>query len=564
MVNVVATVDSAAPKTIHSNNNNEEENSNALLLTDVVNAINESVQEALKKVVDSYGNGALNGRAFVTKTDDDVQVLLEQLTTTKQAQRTLSQKVEALEVEKKLTDEKLAMQFLLISKLKAELVNERLAAIDVKKDLAECMAKLEQSHSTDDDVEQSPADPWQSPSQTTEPSKPSLFRFYSASHDPAVSAADDLEPPSPMSTSRNSLMDQYIPSSLLDSPCVTPSAQPVRREKHLPTLPSIEAFSLDDPCVGCSEHTAVSILPCQHAVCVNCRDAHACAEPADASKPEPRGGNLVTLSLLCELFDTVSTAEVNEAFTGANGNVAATMDALLQDHAAFNPDKAAARAAVSRTPVVPPSNWKTEMCMYYLQGKCNKTRRTCSFAHGESDLVRAGPLPKLTKTRLCPLFLEGACPKTRRDCHLAHGESDLAPSVTSAAPLPPAATPAAPRLQNYKTELCYYYLKGCCNYSTEECRFAHGESDLRTVESNTLEWVGVYDGGMNLQHQQQYQQLATMQPPPPGLPPPPLPPSSYRYKDDLTKRRVTIPARRESMNAHPTSWSTYDMPHQDY
>ncbi|RHY44484.1 hypothetical protein DYB30_012850, partial [Aphanomyces astaci] len=130
-----------------------------------------------------------------------------------------------------------------------------------------------------------------------------------------------------------------------------------------------------------------------------------------------------------------------------------------------------------------------------------------------------------------------------------------------------------------KTEMCFYYLKGCCNYSTDECRFAHGESDLRTIESNAMhgsstmqlsgsaaamvDWSSSGGGGtaMNLQHQLLYQQQATSSrahgsgmmlppPPPPGLYP------RYMAKDEMTKRRATIPARRESMNAMPT-WTSH-------
>ncbi|GLE10747.1 hypothetical protein PINS_up022987 [Pythium insidiosum] len=250
----------------------------------------------------------------------------------------------------------------------------------------------------------------------------------------------------------------------------------------------------------------------------------------------------MTRLLFFELFENIPSDDLGVILNEAGGQVSAAVEFILQRHPSFNPSLAtevsvmagpghstkAAPAALHRSAssvssqaqthaasqggsANTSSNWKTEMCMYYLQGKCNKTRRTCSFAHGESDLVRSSATTaKHTsstsyKSRMCPLWLDGCCPKSRRECPLAHGDNDLRdglailshnPTVPSGPPstsgagaaLPPNLPTTAPRLQNYKTELCYYYLKGCCNYTKEECRFAHGESDLRTVESNTLEW----------------------------------------------------------------------------
>jgi hypothetical protein len=238
----------------------------------------------------------------------------------------------------------------------------------------------------------------------------------------------------------------------------------------------------------------------------------------------------LTLSLLTEMFEEMQVDELEAILKDCHGEIPKAVEYIVQNHSSFNPAvkaevKSAKTATVSPLPPgggVSSSNWKTELCMYYLQGKCNKTRRTCSFAHGESDLVRVSN-PKFVsnpsyKIRLCPLYLEGNCPKTRRECVLAHGETDLrdpTTPLTSTAPVVVGITGAAgplsstnvtsvPRMQNYKTEMCYYYLKGCCNYTKEECRFAHGENDLRTVESNTLEW--------SQQQQQQQQQQQPMMP----------------------------------------------------
>lgn len=189
--------------------------------------------------------------------------------------------------------------------------------------------------------------------------------------------------------------------------------------------------------------------------------------------------------------------------------------------------------------------------MYYMQGKCNKTRRTCSFAHGESDMMRSTgtsigtgntkPGPNYNKTRLCQAYENGTCPKSRRDCPMAHGVNDLRDvgSGNSGSSSQPMLQAATPRLQSYKTELCYYFLKGNCNYTKEECRFAHGQNDLRTVESNTAHIAAAASAGApgfgdypmspvppppavsmekQLQLQHQYQQQYHQHNQPPALP----------------------------------------------
>ncbi|OQS07719.1 hypothetical protein THRCLA_00286, partial [Thraustotheca clavata] len=145
-----------------------------------------------------------------------------------------------------------------------------------------------------------------------------------------------------------------------------------------------------------------------------------------------------TLAIFSDMFEGMTVCELQEILSTCNGDVSKAMDHILKTHVSFNPAplppslmKATSTPDANFRP--PAGNWKTEMCMYYLQGKCNKTRRTCSFAHGESDLVRnpKSMMPPLAptqpgyKSRLCPLYLEGQCPKARRDCLLAHGESDL-------------------------------------------------------------------------------------------------------------------------------------------
>lgn len=549
---------------------------------------------------------------------DDVRLIIQELQSSRQKERELKLLVEDLQTEQKLTKERLALYSILSLKLKRELINERLAHIDSKKEVDEVRAKLQPDSgdesaiarpSSQDNNNDEEDDPWSSPGKVRGgPSAPgsNLLAFNSFYSSRNTDGGSEDEPPSPMSGGlhplRSSLMDQFLPSSLLDSPQITPSSRAgsnksFRKEDRLDFEAEIkeglEAFSLSEPpCSQCKQNPVSECAPCGHRVCASCEGnmltSHelCCprcsakvssikqisgqreednqvdhilegdtskAKQSGASSPDRGGSSLVspmTLSLMSELFESIPVEQLEATLKESSGQASLAIESILHNHPSFNPGNA------SELPIAPghkaalhrsssntntqggaagssgaTSNWKTEMCMYYLQGKCNKTRRTCSFAHGESDLVRTSNAKHTSsasfKSRMCPLYLEGICPKSRRDCPLAHGESDLRDGLavlTSTSALPP----AAPRLQSYKTELCYYYLKGCCNYTKDECRFAHGESDLRTVESNTMEWSSKMSGAgsdfppsgpgsassgppglsldKQLQHQHQYQQ----------------------------------------------------------
>ncbi|ETV74226.1 hypothetical protein H257_11177 [Aphanomyces astaci] len=610
-----ATVAADAKQEDPSNNNHTSHDSNsvgrhAVSLASVVDSIGDSMQAALQKVLESYGGPSTmlqqhHHRENNVDGKDDVLDLVQQLTCSRRAERALREKVATLESANARLVDSLMLHHLLRAKLKDELIHERLVSLDLKKELAACTDKLEKTASqptaTADDVwKQSSSDrPSGSMDKSAPPPPPpptSLFHYFTSdlpSHD-----EDRGSLSSPLSSSRHSLMDQYLPSTLLlDSPCVTPQQPPPP-----PQIPEPSSHGENSP----SPTPAFSL------------DNH---DNITAPPPPTR------LAALGDLFPDIPVEQVHAALLFSRGDAAAAMDRLVRAHPSFHPSSN--RHPPPPLPAAPPTaalNWKTELCVYFLQGKCNKTRRTCSFAHGETDLLPRHHPPNSAgaatssghfKTRLCPLYLDGgSCPRSRRDCPLAHGESDLVPappssvvpsacsSSSAAPPLPPLlplqlaqqnhlvhngvlssqAPPTSngglgPRLQNYKTEMCFYYLKGCCNYSTEECRFAHGESDLRTIESNAIhgsstmqlsgsaaamvDWSSSGGGGtaMNLQHQLLYQQQATSSrahgsgmmlppPPPPGLYP------RYMAKDEMTKRRATIPARRESMNAMPT-WTSH-------
>ncbi|DAZ96270.1 TPA: hypothetical protein N0F65_008303 [Lagenidium giganteum] len=468
--------------------------------------------------------------------------------------------VDDLQDEQKIAKEKLALYSLLTMKLKRELLSEKLAHIDSKKEIEDLRAKAAQAApSSPEQSPQDAEDPWNSPEKISgEPPKSSRVlsfgSFYSSSRGPGVHGEED-EPSSPSSgiqPLRNSLLGQYLPSSLLDSPQTgVEHPKTFDEDEDEDNQTQNDTIRDDRVCAQCGAAVStvepLSQFPDQIGSPKNDRDVSTTRKSSD-HQSQQKGSRIavspVTLSLLTELFETIPLDELEAILKECSGQASLAIERILQTHVSFNPTLVADSSAppastsktVSSTSNTQSSNWKTELCMYYLQGKCNKTRRTCSFAHGENDLVRSTSskhVPSTSyKTRMCPLYLEGNCPKSRRECSMAHGEADLReglPALNAATSTLPATTP--PRLQNYKTELCYYFLKGCCNYTKEECRFAHGESDLRTVESNTLEWssqrnnasassfqnefvpgshsspaASAMDKMQQLQHQHQYQQ----------------------------------------------------------
>ncbi|KAG6966108.1 hypothetical protein JG688_00006934 [Phytophthora aleatoria] len=494
---------------------------------------------------------------------DDVRRILRELQASRLQVRELQQVVDELRVEQRLAKQRVALFSSLSTKLKRDLVDERLALIDAKNEIKE----LQRKRSGDDSGSvggrsphspslQEPNDnPWSSPNKPitgsasgASGSGPSggastgsnlmAFNFYPSTsrRDGGQEGADDEEPPSPSSstqTLRSTLIGQFLPSSLLDSPQVTPKhARPfaedtLSEDKVPPPVPALEndmeALSLTAPPLATSPTVE------QHKP--EAGDGH--DELKETSQGE--GGRSapvspLQLSMLSELFDGIPVEELESILQRFDGQESAAIDHILHNHASFNPVFGAggrgesgsslasmASPSPSRSSSVghsktslhrsssqsgpPPgssSNWKTEICMYYMQGKCNKTRRTCSFAHGESDLMRPsgsssggvstkhGPS---YKTRLCQAYENGTCTKSRRDCPMAHGVNDLrdSGSASGGSGNQPMLQSTTPRLQSYKTELCYYFLKGNCNYTKEECRFAHGQNDLRTVESNTAQ-----------------------------------------------------------------------------
>ncbi|KAI9922400.1 hypothetical protein PsorP6_000555 [Peronosclerospora sorghi] len=377
------------------------------------------------------------------------------------------------------------------------------------------------------------------------------FNFY-----PSASArgagdeesAEDEEPLSPTSSSqtlRSHLMGQFLPSALLDSPQVTPKhgktfashALPEEKGSHPLSQLKGDIKSRSFPTLPLPEVSSTFSIKKQQG-----RYDVADTETKETSQGDNRRGSTMAaavsplkLSMLSELFETIPVEELQLILRRFHDDESSAMDHIVRTHPSFHPavgadariesgsmasgasgasplpsrsssvshsktilHRSSSQTGSSGPPPGSSNNWKTEICMYYMQGKCNKTKRTCSFAHGDTDLVRPSGSSGASsskygpnyKTRLCQAFDNCACTKSRRDCPMAHGINDLRDAgmesggAGASQPMLPSATP---RLQSYKTELCYYFLKGNCNYSKEECRFAHGQNDLRTVESNTAQ-----------------------------------------------------------------------------
>ncbi|KAF4315239.1 hypothetical protein BBO99_00008289 [Phytophthora kernoviae] len=255
------------------------------LLGRVATQINEAFQSSLVQMekggaavalsdeqLHSEGGGEERGEL-----NDNVRRILRELQASRLQVRELQQVVDELHEEQRLSQQRVALFGTLSTKLKRELVNERLALIDAKNEVKELRRNLRRSG---DDAgsgggrsPQSPSlqdkndNPWSSPdkpisgpgggstgttSGASGGSNLMAFNFYSASRG---EGDQDDEPPSPSSstqTLRSTLMGQFLPASLLDSPQVTPkhgrpfADENLSEEKPSPAA-SIEALSLSAP-----------------------------------------------------------------------------------------------------------------------------------------------------------------------------------------------------------------------------------------------------------------------------------------------------------------------------
>eukprot|EP01068_Selenidium_serpulae_P009721 Selendium_serpulae@DN5306_c0_g1_i1.p1 len=102
---------------------------------------------------------------------------------------------------------------------------------------------------------------------------------------------------------------------------------------------------------------------------------------------------------------------------------------------------------------------KTKLCPHHARGHCIHGTE-CTYAHAHEELR---PLPDLQKTKLCESVTR-SYPCRNPGCTYAHSREELR---------------ATRDLVAYKTSLCFFHKKGRC-LNGEKCRFAHGDTELRS------------------------------------------------------------------------------------
>uniref|UniRef100_A0A0G4G8B7 C3H1-type domain-containing protein n=1 Tax=Chromera velia CCMP2878 TaxID=1169474 RepID=A0A0G4G8B7_9ALVE len=106
--------------------------------------------------------------------------------------------------------------------------------------------------------------------------------------------------------------------------------------------------------------------------------------------------------------------------------------------------------------------FRIKMCPWLEKGTCFRGEK-CTYAHSEDQLVK-NPVP-LQKTRLCQPFMRGECHLSSDQCRFAHGNAEL--RATN---------------EYFKTALCRFWQQGTCPQGAA-CRHAHGNEELRRPRS---------------------------------------------------------------------------------
>ncbi len=130
-------------------------------------------------------------------------------------------------------------------------------------------------------------------------------------------------------------------------------------------------------------------------------------------------------------------------------------------------DSLYAPSPVAPTSFVRTQFFKTQMCQYFVEGRCPLPSSECSFAHDRHEIRVA---PDLTKTRMCPEGLKCARrPPTDEEghaqyCQFAHTVEELRATTLF-----------------FKTRMCRFWEKNGKCVLGEKCRFAHGSKDLKAT-----------------------------------------------------------------------------------
>ncbi|KAI7157844.1 hypothetical protein KC349_g5278 [Hortaea werneckii] len=145
--------------------------------------------------------------------------------------------------------------------------------------------------------------------------------------------------------------------------------------------------------------------------------------------------------------------------------------------------------------LAPPSNWRRrEVCWFWLDGTCQRSAAACPFAHDvqpSRDVPPPPPPPPVGEklpdnrrhTKTCEYWRQGTCRYVADNCNFAHCEIDK--GSLQRTPEKPLAVPAqratlvtsAPENQKAR-RTCYWWLKGQCKFTAEECDSAHEDTGI--------------------------------------------------------------------------------------
>ncbi|RMX77129.1 hypothetical protein D0869_10120 [Hortaea werneckii] len=160
--------------------------------------------------------------------------------------------------------------------------------------------------------------------------------------------------------------------------------------------------------------------------------------------------------------------------------------------------------------LAPPSNWRRrEVCWFWLDGTCQRSAAACPFAHDvqpSKDVPPPPPPPPVgeklpdnwRRTKTCEYWRQGTCRYPAENCKFAHWEIEKGslrstPQKPLAVPSQAAASVSSAHENPKARQTCYWWLKGHCKFSAEDCECAHedtgvySESVQRLKDKKSLE-----------------------------------------------------------------------------
>lgn len=206
----------------------------------------------------------------------------------------------------------------------------------------------------------------------------------------------------------------------------------------------------------------------EHAYCIENESA------SSSTAIKPCGTVILSaLSPLSTVFQFIAKEELEHILIAVEGDVSAAIDRILYEHPSMYPsdvmvDLKSRESSDDNIYWSARNDWNTGTCpLEYgpLQNYAQKNSFVLSNRRKYDSNVENGSF--LIKRQNAKVSQKNF----RNDDY----RSSLASSVSDG---------FSPRMHSYKTEICLFYLRGTCNYAKEECRFAHGEKDLREIHDN--------------------------------------------------------------------------------